>query len=182
MNSYLKFLIFSNSIFCFGEGLFLPVYAIFITQIGGGLELAGVLYGVKFITTTLVVLLLTRIKDRINLNENLLELNYLIRGTGIIFFPNISYMFIAQMMIGTSEALGSPAFNSLMSEHLDKQKHITDWGYSTLLTGLTVSLASVLSGYIVTLWGFPVLFGLMAFFGFSSFMLLRFRKRINNLV
>ncbi len=179
MNPYIRALVLTNSLFCFAEGLFIPMYALFVAQIGGNAQVAGLLFGTKFVTTALVELVLVRLKDRASLNDKFLQLNFLIRAmcwSSLIFFPSLPMLFVAQMGIGLSEAIGSPAYNSLISEHLDKSKHTREWAFSSLLINSTVALASILSGFIVTAYGFSTLFAIMTFLAFISFLFLRFKN------
>ena len=179
MNSYLKKVIFTNSLFFFADGLIIPLYALFVTQIGGNAELAGMLFGTKYVASSISELLVMRIKDRENLSEKLVQINYLLRGlswSSLIFFPTIPMLFIASVGIGISESIGSPAFNALMSEHLDKKKHTREWAIYNMSANLLIAAASIASGFIYSQFGFQLLFALMTFLALVSFLILRFKK------
>lgn len=181
MNSYLKKIFIINSIFIFADSLFIPLYALFVTEIGGGAQLAGILFGLKFFVTSIGEFFVIKLKDKLRLDELLLKINFLIRGFAwllLFFFPTIPMLVIAQILIGISEAVGTPAVNTLISENLDDKKHLREWGISQLTSYIPQAIAGVLSGFIITLWGFPILFLIMAVLAFLSFVLLSFPKKI----
>lgn len=180
MNRYLKTLLVSNTLFVFAGNLFVPVYAIFVYQIGGGAVLAGLLYGVHFGSNFLADFLVVRTVDRKLNVENILQANYWIRGfcwLALGFYPSLVVLFLVQIIIGVCEAFGSPAFNSLVSDHLDRQRHIREWGYWEILKNPAIALAAVTSGLVVSRFGFPALFFLMSFLSLSSLVFYVYLKK-----
>lgn len=181
MNSYLKKIFIINSIFIFADSLFIPLYALFVVKIGGGAELAGILFGLKFAVTALVEFFVIQLRDKYKLDEFLLKTNYLIRGLAwllLFFMPLVPILFIAQIMIGISESLGTPAINALISEHLDKKKHLREWGIGQLTSYVPQAIAGGLSGFIIALWGFQALFLIMSILAFTALGLLSlYRKK-----
>lgn len=172
MNKRLKFILLSNTIFVFAGSLFAPLYAIFVLQLNGDVELAGILIAVQFFVSFLVGLVIVKLKDKACQSESLLKANFLLRGiawTMLALFPSIGIVFVCQIIHGIAEAIGSPSFNSLVSENLDNKKHIKDWGFWELIKNPAISAASLMGGFIVTFLGFNILFGLMAILAFTSF-------------
>lgn len=180
MNSYLKKIIIINSIFIFADSLFVPLYALFVLKIGGGAELAGILFGLKFAVTAIVEFFVIKLRDKYKLDELLLKINFFIRGLAwimLFFMPVIPVLVIAQMIIGVSEALGSPAVNALISENLDDKKHLREWGISQLTSYIPQAVAGVLSGFIIVLWGFQGLFLIMSILAFTALGLLSLHRK-----
>ena len=178
MNKKIRLLIITNSIFIFADTLILPMYALFIKKIGGGIELAGLLFGLKFLVSFIVSLFIVRLKDKIFLDDKMYKLNLFLRGLAwlsLVFFQTIPMLIVAQLMIGTSEAFGAPAFNTLFSENLDTQHHIKEWGMVELTYALSIALSSGISGYIVVFFGFRVWFGLMSLLALASLLLFNYR-------
>ena len=181
MNANLKYLITSNSIFVFADSLIIPIYAIFITSLGGGLELAGILFSLKFVANTLTQLVLHKFKDKTSFSILLLKLNYFLRGSAwlsLVFFQSIPLLIIVQTVVGISEGLGNPAFNSLLADNLDDHKHMKDWTVFGVVTNLSVALGAVLSGFIIASLGFQFLFFAMAFFSYLALIVFHFHKKI----
>ncbi len=174
MNHNLKVIVLVNTLFTFAVVLLTPMYALFITKIGGGAEIAGILFAVTFLSSFLADLFIVRVKDKNFLDAKMLKYNYLIKGFCwllLVFFQTIPAFFLVQVILGYSEALGTPAFNSLFGENLDKKSHIREWGVWELIKNPAVAVASILSGFIVTYLGFTALFFVMATLAFVCLFL-----------
>lgn len=182
MNSYLKKIFIINSVFIFADSLFVPLYALFVIRIGGGVELAGILFGLKFAVTAIVEFFVIKLRDKHKLDEFLLKINFLIRGSAwlmLFFMPEIPILVLTQVIIGISEAVGSPAVNALISENLDDKKHLREWGISQLTSYIPQAIAGTLSGFIIAFWGFQALFLIMSILAFIALGLLSLhRKRL----
>ncbi len=177
MNKTIKLLLICNGIFVFAAGLLIPVFALFVLKIGGGAELAGILVGIQYLTSTLVSLYVVRLKDNISLSRTLLQINFIIRSLAwliIAFFPTIPVMICAQASLGVAEAIGSPAFNSLVSENLDYKQHIKEWGMWEIIVTPSTGIASILGGFVVAHYGFGTLFITMSTLSFVSFIVYHF--------
>ncbi len=75
-----------------------------------------------------------------------------------------------QVLLGLGEALGTPAYDAIFAERLDKNKHIrnyTDW---KLVSNVVGAVAVILGGILINKVGFSVLFYLMAMLAFISFV------------
>ncbi len=180
MNFYLRYLVISNTIFVFAESLFVPLYAVFVTKIGGNIELAGILFGLKFIVTTIVQFFMLKLTDKVSLHEKLLRLNFIIRGIAwfsLVIQPTITTLFIAQVLIGISEGIGSPSFQTLISENLDPKKHLKEWSLWGVISNSAVAIAGILSGFVITLFGFSTLFLIMSVLSVISLLVLNLRKK-----
>lgn len=185
MNKPLIFLVASNSINVLADYLFIPLYALFISKIGGGPQIAGILFGVRFISSVLFGFIVAKINDKKRLDDLLLETNFFLKGSCwliLAFYQTIPMMIIIQIILGISGSFGGPAFNSLISEHLDNKKHIRDWGIWELVQNGSVAIASILSGFLLTAYGFKFLFIAMAILEFTSLAVLYYTKNIKKIV
>jgi len=165
MNNKLRLIIASNGIQVFAATLLIPVFALFTQSIGGGPQLAGILFGISFLTTAVVNLIIIRIHDRKLLDANLYKVGMIVKAgawTLLAIHQSIAVLVITQIILGLSDAIGSPSFNSLMSGHLDKQLHISEWSRWDFIQNIATGAASVLSGYIIVGFGFASLFSIMA--------------------
>lgn len=109
MNTQLKVLFISNGLFLLACNLIIPVYALFIKNAGGGIELAGLLFGLSFLTSTIVDLLVIRIKDKKYLGTQMLKTNYLVRSLCwliLAIFPSIPVIALMQVVIGVTQSIG----------------------------------------------------------------------------
>ena len=149
INSKLRLTIFSNGIQVFAATLLVPVFALFAQEIGGGLQLAGILFGISFITTAVVNLLIIRIHDRKLLDATLFKVGLIVEASAwtlLAIHEGIPLLVITQIILGISNAVGSPSFNSLMSGHLDKQLHISEWSRWDFIQNIATGAASISSG------------------------------------
>lgn len=177
MNSRLRFILISNTIFVFAGSLFAPLYAIFVLSLDGSAAIAGLLVAVQFFVSFIVGIFVIRLKDKVYLSQLLLKTNFLIRGVLwllLALFPSIEMLFFCQILNGTAEAIGSPSFNSLVSDNLDNKKHIKEWGFWELVKNPAISIASLIGGFVVTVFGFSALFAIMSSLAFVSFFVYQF--------
>lgn len=176
MNQKLKILLISNTVQVFAANMVIPVYAFFIRDLGGSAKLAGVLFAISFISMSVVNLLVLRLKDKNFLDEKMLKLNYVIKASGwflIAASPHISTLIAAQIIIGIGTGIGSPAFGALISENLDGGKHIRDWGVWNLLENSAIAITSILSGFVVAIFGFRALFLFVGLITLSALFVLQ---------
>jgi MFS family permease len=165
VNLKLKFILFTNSIQVFAATLLIPVFALFIEDIGGGPELAGILFGISFGITALGNILMIHVSDTRLRNVRLFKLGLLIKlGAWILlsYHQSVSVLICAQILLGAATAIGSPSFNAFVSEHLDRRRHISEWAKWDLMQNSVTAASSMLSGFIVANHGFNTLFMIMA--------------------
>ncbi len=86
-------------------------------------------------------------------------------------YQSIASLVLAQTILGIATSVGSPAFSSLVSENLDKKKHISEWAHWELMQGIVTAASSIMSGFIVVRYGFSSLFTLMAIITTFSFII-----------
>lgn len=171
MNRKIRYLLFSNAVFVLAGSILVPVYALFIVSIHGGIELAGILFGVGFLSSSVTSLIVSKLHDGIKFENRMMKLCFLLRGiiwVVIAVYPNLTVLLISQILIGVTDGFGSPVFNELFSRYLDSKKHIREWGTWQFLMGLAVALGSFISGFVVNYFGFQMLFLLMAVLAFMS--------------
>lgn len=172
MNPKLKFLLLSNSLFVFAGNLFLPFYALFVVKVGGDAKLAGLLIGLQYFSSTVAAFLVIKLRDKTKLDQELLQTNFLLRCFAWVMVglnPNLFTLILAQIISGASESLGTPAFNALVSENLDYQQHIKEWGTYELIRNPVIAVAGIVGGFIVANFGFTPLFISMSFLALASF-------------
>ncbi|MDQ3239338.1 MAG: MFS transporter [bacterium] len=146
---------------------------------GANIELIGMLWGLQFATSAIIGFFVIKLHDKRNLNYTLLKLCFLLKGaawTLLIFNQTIPTLIVVQIIIGISGAIGGPAFYSMVSEHLDKNKHIKDWGTFQLIANTVIALSSFLSGIIIVKYGFTAILIIMSLLEYVSLSILHFNK------
>ncbi len=182
MNKILKILLWSSGFSLLAAGLFGPIYAVFVEEIGGDLLTAGAAYSVFAISSGIIIFFIGRWEDHIKHHEKLIVLGY---GLGILGF--IGYLliktpldlFLVQIVFGVAGAVGTPAFDGLYSRYLDKGKYCSEWALWESMYSVVTGISALIGGYIANFYGFKVLFAIMLILSVIAFTtsLLLFLKK-----
>ena len=174
VNKVLKVLFVYNGIFVLAGSLLGPLYALYVEKLEVGILPVSISWAAFLSATTIVSYLLSKNGDGIKHKRFLLAAGYLIRALswfsmGLI--TQIEQLFILQILLGIGEGLGTPAFDAIFAEHLDKNKHIMDYSDWKIISNGVLVAGTLIGGYVVSRFGFQyVLFGmstlaLISFFG-----------------
>lgn len=179
-NKALTILSITNIIFVLGASMFPPIFALFVQRIGGGVLAASTIWATFAVMTGFFMLFLSRFGDRVKEKEYLIAVGYLFRFAGWLgyFFAGFLWqLYVLQIILALGEALGTPAFSAVYSEHLNKGRYIRQWGVWNSLNFFIVGVSSLLGGIIVAQFNFKILFLIMAFLAAASFFLLIIQPR-----
>ncbi|MDH5597380.1 MAG: MFS transporter, partial [Candidatus Peregrinibacteria bacterium] len=113
----------------------------------------------------IVTLASGRLSDQVRHSDQIIVFGYLMMATGFFllqFIGSVYQLFAIQMLIGIGEAIYSPAFDKLYSDHLTPTKSGTEWGAWESMYYFTTAFGAFLGGLVVTNFGFSVLFAAMA--------------------
>ncbi len=171
-NKALRTLYLYNGIFVLAAGLFGPLYALYVENIRANVLIISFSWAVFLISSTLFTFIISKFGDKVKEKEYLLMAGFLIRAIAwimYIFVGNIFFLIFIQILLGVGDALGTPAFNSLMAEHLDRHQHIKEYSDMNIIFNLCSALATVLGGALVAYLGFQYLFVFMAALAMVSF-------------
>ncbi|MBI4174501.1 MAG: MFS transporter [Candidatus Aenigmarchaeota archaeon] len=184
MKPALKILILSSFFINLAAGLFGPLYAVFVQRIGGDLLTAGSAYAGFSIALGAMIFFLSRWEDRVRHQEKLIVIA---RGLQVIGISG--YMFIrtpldllfVQIALGFSEAIITPAFDSLYSRNLDRGRSASEWGMWESMRAVVIGVAAITGGFVAQQYGFPALFSIMAvisIFAFAASLLFYVHKPV----
>lgn len=129
-------------------------------------------WGAFLISTTFFLFILSRFGDKISDKKSLLLGGFAIRAISwilFIFVQDLAGLILVQIILGIGEALGTPSFEALFVEHLEKGKHIMDYSEWKLIVNATSAVAAILGGFFISKFGFNVLFISMAMLAIVSF-------------
>jgi len=190
MKNTLKILLWSSVFLNLSAGLFGPIYAIFVEQIGGDLLTAGGAYAGFSISLGVLVYFLGKWEDKIKRQENLVILGRfltLIGTAGYLIIKAPIHLFAVQITLGIAQALTIPAFDSLYSKNLQKGKFASQWGSWEAMTSIAIGIAAILGGLIAKEFGFRLLFIIMTVIALIALiiaLLLRkeFKKFLNKTI
>ncbi|MBD3311431.1 MAG: MFS transporter [Candidatus Magasanikbacteria bacterium] len=170
-NKALRVLLSTNAMILLAAAMLGPIYALFVTEIGGDLMDASIAGGIFAFVAGLVTLISGKYSDRVKENELIVVLGYFIMGLGFLLYfwvSSIIFLFIVQAIIGLGEAIYSPAFDAVYSKHIDGHKSGTQWGVWESMNYFATAIGAVVGGGLATLFGFRALFIIMAILCFSS--------------
>ncbi len=172
MNKALRALLIYNGIFVLAGSLLGPLYTVYVQHITTSVVILSFSSGIFLISTTLCIFVVSLFGDKVRDKKYLLLAGFLVRAIVwflFIFVNSVFFLIVLQIVLGVGEALGSPAFGSLMAEHLDKGRHIEDFSDMTIVFNLSGALATILGGFMVARYGFPALFVTMSALAFIAF-------------
>lgn len=171
-NKVLRILFLYNGIFVLAGSLLGPLYAIYVEKLNTGILPVSISWATFLASTTLFTYLISKIGDGFKHKRYLLAGGYLIRGLGWITMSRITsieHLIMLQFILGIGESLGTPAFDALVAEHLDKNKHIMDYSDWKMLSNFVLVIGTLIGGYVVSRTGFTYLMIAMAMLAFVSF-------------
>lgn len=158
-----------------------PLYAIYVVKFIDGITAVSVSWAAFLISTSIFTYLIFKIGDGFREKEYLLLAGYMVRilsWISLIFVHNLWTLVLAQIFLGLGESLGTPSFNALVADHLDRNKYIKEYSTWSLVANFAAAGGILAGGYIVNNLGFKALFILMAALSMISFLgiLLKPRK------
>jgi len=164
MKRKLRILLLASALLMLAGGLFGPIYAVFVEQIGGDLLTAGGAYAAFAIASGVMIFFISRWEDHVKHKEKLVIIGYALSTIGFLgylFIKTPLHLFIVQVILGLGEAVSSPAFDDLYSKHLQKGKFASEWGLWESFYYITIGAGALIGGFIGQEFGFKPLFMIM---------------------
>ena len=180
-NVALRVLFLYNGVFVCAAAMLGPLYAIYVEKFVDGVTAVSVSWAAFLMSTSIFTYIVSRKGDAVKEKKNLLLAGYLIRIISwllLIFVHTMTALVCVQVLLGLGESIGTPAFNAIFAEHLDKDKYIKDYSRWSLIANVSSASGILAGGTIVTHLGFNALFIFMAALSFVAFLgiLLKPRK------
>ncbi len=173
MKKILKYLVFVDAFVIFAAALFVPVYALFVEELGGTALAAGGAWAAFTFTMGIFMFFISKWEDHVKHQEKILVGSYGLMAVSaffLIFVNQIWQLFLVQGLLGIAEAFNRPVFEGIYSKHLDKGKFISQWGVWSGLGAMFSGIAAIIGGIIVNFFGFRPLFVFMFVLGLSGFL------------
>lgn len=165
INKPLKILLGTNSLILLAGAMFGPIYALFVEEIGGDILDAGVAAAIFAIAAGITTLLIGRFTDKVRENELVVVFGYLVMASGFFLFSfvhSVATLLLVQVLIGIGEAIYSPAFDGVYSKHITDGKEGSAWGVWESMNYFITAAGATIGGFLVSLFGFSMLFYVMA--------------------
>jgi len=181
MKSQLKILLVTSALFNLAAGLFGPLYAVFVKEIGGDLLTAGGAYAAFSLGAGVLIFFLSKWENRIKHQERCIVAGYVlscIGFAGYLFVKTPIHLFAVQIILGLGEAVTTPAYDGVYSRFLGKGKFVFEWGMWESMYYIIIGIAALVGGYLANIYGFSILFKIML--GFSILGLIVSLSLLNN--
>lgn len=180
MTQTTKILLWASLMALIPFGLFGPIYAIFVKNIGGDVLEAGVAFGIFSILSGVFIFLLGHWKF---FKKHLAI--FVVTGYSLLTLGELGYLlvdstfklFIVQIILGIAGGILEPSWDGLYSANLSQEKAMQVW--STWASGrdLVTGIGAIAGSIIVAAYSFTLLFIVMAVFNimavFTSLRLLK---------
>lgn len=172
MNRTLRVVYLYNGVFVFGASLLGPLYAVFVATFDTSVMTVSLSWSAFLLSSFLFTLIVARVGDGLKRKRGLLLSGFFVRALvwgGYAFVGDIYSLIGLQILLGLGEALGTPAFNAIVAEHLDRGKHIANFAHWKLYSDLSVAFGTIAGGIVVVAAGFRSLFVMMSILALISF-------------
>jgi predicted MFS family arabinose efflux permease len=181
-----KYLLLSSFIGTAAEQMIIPLYGIFVNQIGGGILEAGIGMAIFSIITGLIIIGAGKIKWFSDHTYLLVLLGFAISAVGdfaYFFVHNATSLFIVQATNGISVGLLNPAWESLYAQNTEEGEEHESWSNWGGGAEISTGIAALLGAGVAHLFGFRTMFVCTAFINivavYYAFMVYKMRKNGN---
>lgn len=160
----LEYLLFVDTITSFSLGLFGPIYAIFVEDIGGDILSASSVWAAYTIVIGVMIIIFGKLEDRIKREGRVMTLGYSLISLSILgyyFVSNPLELLIVQIVLGIGVAIVTPSFDTLYCRYLERKKVGFEWGLWEGLGEIFTGLSAIAGGIIAAFFGFKLLFIIM---------------------
>ncbi|MBW2987087.1 MFS transporter [Candidatus Woesearchaeota archaeon] len=175
----LRIFTFSNSLIALAFGLFGPFYLIFINNIGGSIENFGIAVGLVVLSGSLTSLIVGRYSDRFGRKPFLIFGGYA-SALIVLFYIIIGslwQLYLLQIFSGMIAALFETSESAFLGDITEKEKRGSDIGKYDALVGISEAIAIFLGGFLVSEFGFEIVFFIVALiFVISTTVMFKLRE------
>ena len=166
MHRQIKLFLAVQSFFALASGMFGPIYAIFVQNIGGDLLSAGGAWSIFMIVSGVGILLMGQLQDKIKNDKPAMLLGYSLMSLsflGYYFVANVTQLFLVQILLGIGTVITTPARDSFYTRYLEKGKFASQWSAWEATWFIVAGIAALIGGFLTKLYSFKILFLVMFF-------------------
>jgi len=161
MHKQLKLFLAVNSFFVFAIGMFWPIYAIYVQQIGGDILEAGAASAIFMIVSGVGILFMGKVQDKIERDKPVIIVGYSLMSISFLsyfFVSNITQLFLVQVLLGISSVIVTPAYDSFYTKYLEKGKFASQWGAWEASWHIVTGIAALVGAFLAKMFNFRALF------------------------
>ncbi|MDO8601109.1 MAG: MFS transporter [bacterium] len=166
-------------------GLLQPIFAIFLKEdiTGASIASVGIASTIFLITKSVLPPFLGKIADSETGNKR--KIRFLFIGSLLVVITpliyivatNMYHIYFAQFIYGLGYAFAFPAWYTLYTRFIDKNKEGYQWSIYDTTTGLAGALTAFAGGIIAQYFGFISIFILISLLCFLSLFIVLFLKK-----
>ena len=164
MHRQLKFFLLINSFFTFALGMFGPIYAIYVQNIGGDILDAGFAWAIFMIISGIGILAMGKLQDRIEHDKPAIIIGYSLEALGFLgyfFVSNVTQLLFIQVLLGIGTVIKTPAYDSFYTKYLEKGKFASQWAAWEAAWYIVTGVAALVGAILAKIFSFKVLFLVM---------------------
>ena len=164
MHKQMKLFLAVQSFFALASGMFGPIYAIFVQNIGGDMLSAGSAMSIFMITSGIGILLMGKMQDKAKKDKPFMMAGYALMSLaflGYFFVSSVSQLFLVQILLGISTVIVTPARDSFYTKYLDKGKYASGWAAWESAWFIVTGIAALIGGFLAKIYNFKILFLVM---------------------
>jgi hypothetical protein len=153
----------------------MPIYAIFVQKISGGILAASGAVAVFFIVMGIAEILIWKRGWSHEHRIYLMVVGWFVWLIGILtylFIASVPMLFLAQILTALGNAIADPAFDAELSEKTDKGIQEYEWGIFEASKDILQGIAAIIGGIVVAFFGFRMLIIFMALAATVSFSII----------
>jgi len=151
-------------------GIVGPVYSIYFERISGSLRDVGIIIGIYWIIVGLLEIPFGLLSDRIG-KRKIFAIGGILVSLSIFLYPLVSnfYQILATEIIGAiGYSMQTPAFYALLADTTRKKKRGFEVGLIDSSCNIFYGIASIVSGILISIFGFSLIFTLASALHFTS--------------
>ena len=171
MHKNIRILLICSILLHSGINLFLPVYAIYIKDIGGTLFETGAIIGFYAILKSILYFLFNKIdKEKFN-KKAMISSGYFLFALGYTFYIFASkpmHILLIQGLLAMGEVIINPYWSAIIAIYLEKGKEKTIYSNFYGIRSFFEGIAAILGGLFAMRFGFNFMFMVMASFSFIA--------------
>ena len=174
-NHYYRILVAAYSLSTCSEGILMPIYAVFVQKIGGGILDAAGAVATFYIVMGLAELVIFKQKFSHKYRLHLMVGGWIVWLIGIftyLFIRSVPILFVAQVLTALGNAIADPAFDAELSERTDEGIQEYEWGAFEASKDIFQGIAAIVGGLVVFAFGFNILVIAMVISATVSFSLI----------
>ncbi|MDP4261321.1 MAG: MFS transporter [Bacteroidota bacterium] len=159
-----KILLLGANIWYFGEGMLGPLFAVFTERIGGDILDITWAWATYLLMTGVSYIVVGRLISGKKYKAKVMVAGYGLNALctfGYLFVSTPLHLFFVQAGLGLAEAIGTPAWDALYAQSVEKHADTYAWGLAGGQSQIVTAFAIICGGLIAHYTSFNVLFIVM---------------------